>query len=175
MKEKIHFEIELEQKMSNEFKNRDESYFKLELQIRFLYFNENQIEDLKTQCLKLTEKFNSEINKIKENPNGINIYFRRNQIMTSVSKLFKNKYFCEEKKSKKIIGRDKLRSKDRFKYFLLINIINLNRNDIIEIKGENYKINSIKNQELYVQNIKTTKKEIFTYKLIKDYLKKKNE
>ncbi len=169
MKHTIRIETELDQKLSPGCKNMDEDYFQLKTQVRCIYFTD--YTEIKNEILKTLEVLNKDINKLETCENGFDIYLRSYGLMSKTSNIFKRKFFCEEKKAKKIIGRDFLRSKDRYKYFLSINIINLKRNDTIEVKGRQYNINSIKNQDIFVSDIVSHKKEAFKYKLIKDYLK----
>ena len=180
MKLKIPVEIEMEQKMSDRAKKFNKEYWVLEVQLRFLFFDEirknnfDEFEKFKEKILDDLTFLKDKINNIKKNKisGGINVYFSSFDVIKKISKKYSSKYFCEVKHSKKIMGKDNLKSKDLYRHYLLINIINLNKNDLVKIKGIDYKINSIDKKVLYLRELENGRKAKFSYNLIKDYLVK---
>ncbi|NCC71681.1 hypothetical protein EOM09_08975 [bacterium] len=94
--------------------------------------------------------------------------------MNSIFSLFQKDYLCDEKTSKKLSGRDKLISKDIYRYTQSLTLINLKKNNIIRVKGIEYKIKSINNNKvLILLNAENGQKSQESYSIIKDYLQVK--
>ncbi|MFP4402276.1 MAG: NMD3-related protein [Candidatus Nanoarchaeia archaeon] len=113
------------------------------------------------------------INKLDETPEGFDIYLANINEIHKLKRIINNNFFASYNHSKKIMGRNKLESRDLFRHSLLIAIYNLNIGDIIQIKGEVYSIKSIQKNEIIVIHTTTRHKETFNFEIIKDYLYKK--
>jgi NMD protein affecting ribosome stability and mRNA decay len=170
MEDEFKIEIEMEQKMCSDCKKSSTEYYELLLQLRFLYFEDMSI--IKNKILtEVLETFKT-VNKLEERDNGFDIYFRTHGIMNKIYSMFSKYYLVDEKRSKKLIGRDQLISKDKYRYFQSIILVNLSRGDQISVKGQEYWIKAINNnKELVLINCKTFDKSVLNYSIIKDYLK----
>jgi NMD protein affecting ribosome stability and mRNA decay len=174
MKEIIHIETEMEQQMCNSCKKISPDYYELKVQLRYKYFKEEEIEDIKKETIEIIKNNFNNINKIEENDGGFDIYLRNKSSINKVSSLFNKKYLVEEKRSKKIVGRNFLESVDIWRYIILINIINLKKGDKISIKGENYYIKAFNHKDLVLRNLENGTKKVISYNIAKDYLQKLN-
>ncbi len=172
MEDTIHVEMELEQKMCNICKKTDSDYYELKLQIRFLYFLESEIEIIQEDILEILSKNLDNINKIEYVNTGIDLFLNSIGDRNKVSSLLRKKYFFESKISKKIVGKDFLRSCDIWRYTQLVKIINLKIGDVVELKGEQYTIKGFNNSDIILVSMKNKSKKIFSYQIIKDYLHK---
>ncbi len=164
----------MEQKMCSICKKSSSEYYELLLQIRFKYFED--AEEIKKNIIKKleSEKIILEINKFEELKSGFDIYFKSHSMMNSIFSLFQKDYLCDEKRSKKLSGRDKLISKDIYRYTQSLTLINLKKNNIIRVKGIEYKIKSINNNKvLILLNAENGQKSQESYSIIKDYLQVK--
>lgn len=169
MKDQLRIEFPLEQKMCMSCKKNSPEYHELKLQMRFVFFNDLNI--IKKETLKIIETNFKKINKFIELENGFDIFFPNKGDINKITRLFQRKYLCEEVKSKKIVGRDSLTMKDIWRHVLLINIINLSKGDKISIKGEDYYIKALNNNDLVLRGIIKGEKKVISYSIAKDYLK----
>lgn len=169
MKDQIRIEFPLEQKMCINCKKNSPEYYQLKLQIRFIFFK--NLDVIKKEILELINNYFKKINKYIELENGFDIFFQNKEDITKIIKLFQKKYLCEEIKSKKIVGRDFLTMKDIWRYVLLINIINLKKGDKISIKGKEYYIKTLNNNDLILRGILKGEKKVISYSIAKNYLK----
>lgn len=171
----IRIEIVMEQRMCNDCKKSSTEYFELLSQIRMVYFED--VYEIKKKIFNLFENNFEKINKIEEVSNGFDIYFRYSGEMNKVSKLLEKYYLIDEIRSKKLVGKNNLKSVDVFRYFQSITLINIEKNDKILLKGEEYYIKAINNNtELVLLDCVTGSKKMITYSIVKDYIKllKKN-
>jgi len=168
MIDKFKVEIDMEQDMCFICKKTSPEYYELKLQLRFSFFN--NIDDVKLECFNLINKNFDSINKMQELDNGFDFFFRSKGEMNKISTLFNKKYLVEEKRSKKIVGRNFLESKDIYRHIILINIINFKKGDILNIKGEKYTIKAINKNDLVLIHLINGSKKVISYKFIKDYL-----
>ena len=168
MKDNIHIEFEMEQKMCTSCRKSSNEYYELKVQIRFIYFedNENIINEVKDLFYKNFDTFN----KQEENENGLDFYFKYKGEKTKVSRLLNKRYLIEEKSSKTIVGRNFLESIDVWRHTLLVNIINLKVGDKILIKGEEFYIKAFNKKDLVLRAVKNGSKKVISYLLIKEYL-----
>ncbi len=166
--DEIRIEIEMDQKMCSDCKKSSSEYYELLLQIRFAFFNEYDI--IKEKVINILDNERKGINRFEEIDNGFDIYYRNHSHMNKIYDLFSKRFLVDEARSKKLIGRDNLVSKDKYRYFQRITIINLKRKDMIKVKGEHYIINNIQNNDLVLQNINTGEKRNFKYSIIKEYI-----
>jgi NMD protein affecting ribosome stability and mRNA decay len=171
IEEIFHISTSLEQQMCNSCKKISPEYHELKLQLRFSYFE--NIDEIKIESLNKIKKNINTINKIEELNNGFDIFIRNKKEINKIPSLFNKNYLIEEKRTKKIVGRNFLESKDIWRHVLLINIINLKRNDDVIIKGNEYIISSINKNDLVLKNKSNGNKKVISYKLIKDYILKK--
>ena len=156
--------------MSQEAKVIDDTSWVLQIQIRFKYF-ENIEKSLMNNVIKLLSNFNKFLNKEEIVKNSLNLYYSNLSISKKIVKTFEEKYFCEIKHSKKIMGRNSLTSKDLYRHFVNINILNLKKGNELFIKNIKYKINSIDGKKLYLRNLENGNKKCFSYHLIKEYIR----
>ena len=184
MRETFHIEIDMPQKMSEVSKKTNDTYFQMKCQLRFLYFdkkikmvknNEIFLDDINFQNFKAKalDEFNEmrdEINKIEEDKNGFNLYFRSYRAITKIMKLF-DKYFIETIHTKKLFGFDNLKSKKIYRHTYLINILNIKQNQILNIKGEDKLVFRIQKNEIILKDIKSGAKTKTKFKFIKEYLR----
>lgn len=170
MKDLIRVEFGMEQKMCGRCKKSSSEYYELKTQIRFKYFDD--ISLVKEKVLKIIEKNFETINKFEEVDNGFELYFRSHGEVNKVSKLFRNYFLIDETRSKKLAGKNLLESKDKYRYFQSVVLINIKKGDKISIKGEEYYIKAINNNsELVLRGLINGRKEVVTYSIVKDYLK----
>ena len=172
MKDKIRIELEMEQKVCGMCKKNSPEYYELKFQMRFKFYENEDIQKIKYENLEYINKNFKGINKIKEFDYGFDVYFASKEIMNKLSSLFQKKYLCDEVRSKKILGHNTLETKDIWRHVLLINIINLKRNDHISIKGKNYYIKALNKNDLVLRGLEDGEKKVVTYSIIKDYIQK---
>lgn len=110
------------------------------------------------------------INKLEETPEGFDMYLANINEIHKLKRIINNNFFASYKYSKKIMGRNKLESRDLFRHSLLIAIYNLNIGDIIQVKGEQYFIKSIQKNDIIAIHTIDRHKETFNFEIIKDYL-----
>ena len=168
MKIVVPIKIELKQKMSEEAKKIDDNSYILKLNLRFKYFDKiNKV--FKKKVLDEMNSLKPHINKIEELDEGYNVYFSSIKILENISKTYKKKYFVDEIRSKKIMGRDKQKSKDLYRHFLSITILNLKRKQKIRIKGEVFELRDFRKKTLYLVDENGSRKS-FLFSKIKDYI-----
>lgn len=169
MKDLFRIEIDMEQKMCSICKKSSSEYWNLQSQIRFRFYDDiMKMKELVHN--RLVDTFNS-INKLEEVDNGFDAYFRTSGDMNKVSSLFSD-FLTIEKRSKKLMGRDQLVSKDLYRYYQSLTLININRGDKVNIKGTEYIIKAInKGGVLVLINQINSNKEVLKYSIIEDYLK----
>jgi NMD protein affecting ribosome stability and mRNA decay len=171
MLDQFRVEIDMPQKMCSSCKKSSSDYYQLKVQFRFINFEstnkEIAIENIKELLIK---SFNT-INKVEENENYLDVYFRIYTEIGKISKIINQKYFCEEVRSSKIMGKDKQSSKDLYRHTQRFNIINIKIKDKIVIKGEEYIVKAINGKDLIVLSSKDNSKKVFSYNKVKDYLK----
>lgn len=160
-------EIEMEQQMSSATKKAGEEYYELKFQLRLHYFD--NIEDEKKKFFDIVINQFEGINRFEEKDNGFDFFFREITQLSKISRYFQKYYYCEEKRSKKIVTRDSLRSKDVWRHTLLITILNFSSGDLVRIKGEEYYIKSFNKKDLVLRHAKTGAKKTFKYSIIKEY------
>lgn len=169
MKDRFRVEIEMEQKMSATSKKSSSEYYELLLQIRFIYFED--VSEVKADVFnKITKGLNS-INKVEEKSNGFDFYLRNHSDMSKIPSLLIKDYLLEEKRSAKLIGRDQLASKDKYRYTQSIIIINLKKGMRILLKGEEFNIKGINGNELVLTQASDGRKKVISYSMAKDYLR----
>lgn len=170
MYDEIRVEVDMEQKMCNGCKKSSSEYYEMELQLRFTHFED--IMEVKAISMSILDNFNT-INKLDEINNGFNVYFRDHGQMNKVFTLFRRKFkVLIEKRSNKLMGLDKMTSKNLYRHFQSIEIINLNKRDLVEVKGEQYRIKAInKGGQLVLLDESNGSKKIVTYEIVKDYFK----
>ncbi len=169
MKDVFRLELDMEQKMCSICKKSSSEYWNMQSQIRFRYYDE--ILDIKEKAYKLLTKENLSINKLEEVDNGFDIYFRSNSEMNKVTSLFSD-FLTIEKRSKKLMGRDQLASKDVYRYNQSITLLNIRVKDHISIKGEEYYIKAInKGGVLVLRGLEKGEKKVVSYSMVEDYFK----
>ena len=112
------------------------------------------------------------INKIESHQDGIDIYLANINDIHKLKRVISEHFFAVYTHSKKIMGRNHLKSKDLYRHSLLVAIYNLSTNDKIKVKGEEYTIKSIQKHQLICIHTKTLHKEVLHFNTIKDYLYK---
>ncbi|MCH8519633.1 MAG: hypothetical protein LAT82_02665 [Nanoarchaeota archaeon] len=115
------------------------------------------------------------INKIEDNEDGFDIYLANINDIHKLKRVINEHFFCMFTHSKKIMGRNKLKSKDLFRHSLLAAIYDLRTKDKVQIKGIKYTIKSIQKQYITVINNENKEKHTFHFHIIKDYLFKLEE
>lgn len=162
-------ELDMEQMMCSSCKKSSSEYFEMVLHLRYKYFNDNM--KLKEESIKILENNFNSINKIEEIENGFDVYFKDHGQMGKINNLFNKKYnVCFEKRSSKIMGKDNLTSKDLFRHFQSLTIVNINRGDKVRIKGEDYYIKAInKGGKLILRRLDNGAKEVMSYSIIEEY------
>jgi NMD protein affecting ribosome stability and mRNA decay len=176
MKDKLRVELEMNQKMCSDCKKTSSEYYEFKLQLRFVFFNLEKLNIIKEEIFDLINNNFNTINKFEDKEEkGFNFYFRNLSQINKTSNLLNKRYFCEEKRSKKIVGRNFLISKDIWRHTLLIKIINLNRRDQILVKGEKYIIENISKKTLVLRNMEDNSKKVINYLIFKDYIEKIND
>ena len=164
----VRIEIEMDQKMIPELKKSSSEYYELKVQLRFERFED--IDVLKKNVLSYLEKQNLDINKVEELKNGFDIYFRNHSSMNTLSHYFSKRFLVYEKRSKKLVGRDNLISKDKYRYFQSLRIVRIVKGEQVKVKGKLYEVVHVKGNDLVLKVLETGQKKTFTYSVIKDYL-----
>ncbi|MCA9495423.1 MAG: hypothetical protein KC589_00635 [Nanoarchaeota archaeon] len=167
MKDSFRIEMELEQKMCSNCKKSSTEYFELKLQLRFKYYK--NIDLIKKEVFSRLEKNFDSINRLEELDNGFDIYFRSYGEMNKISRLFNKYYLCDEKRSKKLIGRDNLVSKDKYRYFQSIILINLVKGNKVIIKGEEFVLKAINGKDMVLIKEEDGSKKVISYTIVKNY------
>ena len=164
-------EFEMEQKMCSNCRKISPEYYELKVQIRSIYYDD--LELIKQEIINLIRKHfvGTTINKLTELDNGFDIYFASRGLINKVSSIFQKRYLVEEKRTKKIVGRNFLESKDIWRYVLLLNIINLGKGDQISVKGEEYYIKALNGHDLVLRHCVNGSKKVISYEISKEYLK----
>ena len=170
IKDSIRLEIEMEQRMCNDCRKSSTEYYELLSQIRVIYFDD--IYEIKKKIFDLFEKNFVSINKVEEISNGFDVYFRNHGEMNKVSKMLLNKFLIDEIRSKKLVGKNNLKSVDVFRYYQSITLVNIEKNDKILLKGEEFFVKAINNNsEFVLLDCVTGAKKMITYSIVKDYIK----
>ena len=119
------------------------------------------------------ERMNILINKVDEQVgDGFDLYLANLNDIHKIKRYLSRGYFALYTHSKKIMGHNFLKSRDLYRHSLLISIYDLNSNDTIRVKGEEYVIKSIDKQNLNVVHKETSIKKRFHFSTIKEYLVK---
>ena len=113
------------------------------------------------------------INKLEDVNEGFDIYLANINDIHKLKRIINDYFFVLYTHSKKIMGRNFLKSKDLYRHSLLVAVYNLKTGDNILVKGEEFTIKSIQNQFLTVINSKNNTKKTLHFDTIKDYLYKK--
>ena len=151
-KVKLHVNLE-EYNLSHKYSNLTECVLSI-----LKYYNYNA-QNLFFK--KLLKDFDS-VNKLEELDNGFDIYFRSYGEMGKISRIFTKYFLCDEKRSKTLVGRDQLISKDKYRYFMSIHLINLEKGDKIAIKGEEFTIKAINNNTLIISSYPFIFKDLYS-------------
>ena len=174
MFDEFKIEMETEQFMCVDCKKSSSEYYELLLQLKFVGFED--IDSMKEEVFNIVESNFRGVNKIEEKENGFYFYFRNHGLMNKITNIFSKKYLIDEKRSKKIVGRDRLTTKDKCRYTLGIDIINLKKGDKVSIKGIEYNLKAINNNStLILREAITGAKKQVSYHIIKDYFRKIEE
>ena len=197
IKDSIRIEFEMEQQMSPQAKRLSDEYYELKLQLRFSYFDDNELHNdiikekrdkfgnivldeynnpvtfkqkaILKKFAKTIEKEFSGINKVEELQNGYDFFFGSLGEMSKISRYFNKYHLVEVKHSKKIVGRDSLKFKDIWRHTLLVNVLNLQVGDKVRIKGVEYYIKAFNKKELVLREWETGAKEVVTYSKVREY------
>ena len=153
--------------MCSNCKKSSTEYFELKLQLRFKYYK--NIDLIKKEVFSRLEKNFDSINRLEELDNGFDIYFRSYGEMNKISRLFNKYYLCDEKRSKKLIGRDNLVSKDKYRYFQSIILINLVKGNKVIIKGEEFVLKAINGKDMVLIKEEDGSKKVISYTIVKNY------
>ena len=168
VKDRIHVEFEMEQQLSSRTKKSGQEYYELKFQLRFEFFKDTDY--IKKKLYKAVVDNFEGINDIKEVKGGFDFFFRDVKTLNKISKYFNGKYLCYEKRSKKIVGRDHLKSKDLWRHTLLITILNIEKGDTVFLKGEYYRVKGINKKDIVLTHKEKGHKKIVSYDIVKDYL-----
>ncbi|MBN1800067.1 MAG: hypothetical protein JW891_01090 [Candidatus Lokiarchaeota archaeon] len=116
-----------------------------------------------TQVEKLFEKDPRQyITKSVDEKYGVDLYLSTNELMNYIIKILRGNYHFVLKRSKKLVGRDIQGGKNLYRQKALIKFIPIRRNDVIEIEGKDYIVESILKNKVILRNQKDEK-------LIKDF------
>ena len=113
------------------------------------------------------------INKIEDMEEGFDIYLANINDIHKLKRIIGDYFFVLFTYSKKIMGRNFLKSKDLYRHSLLVAVFNIKAGDEIRVKGEEFIIKSIQNQFITVINPISNNKKTLHFNTIKDYLQKK--
>jgi len=153
----LSFRLPLEQSMCESCKRNSEEYFQLKAQIRFSFYNLIELREVKKRIFNHF-KNNKNLNKILEIEDKLDIYMRNHSEMEKISSYFRGNFVCSQKKSRKLMGRDNLRSKEIYRYFISIVLYNIKRGTQILFKGEKYIVLNVEKENLVLRDIKLGKK-----------------
>ncbi len=128
---------------------KDESeFYKIKDILDFLY----------AQVEKLFEKDPRQyITKSVDEKYGVDLYLSTNELMNNIIKILHGNYHFVLKRSKKLVGRDNQRGKNIYRQKALIKLIPIMRNDLIEIDGKDYIVESILKNKVVLRDQKDEK------------------
>ncbi len=102
------------------------------------------------------------ISKIEDQKFGVDLYLSSNELMNYIIKLLRVKYYFLIKRTKKLIGRDIQKGKNLYRLKTLIKFLPIQKNDIVIIENEDFLIEKITKNKVFLRNRKNSK-------LIKNY------
>ena len=163
-------EVQVEQRMCSVCTRSSSEYYEMKLYLRFKFFND--VESMKKKVLELIENTFDTINRVEEEGNGFDIYFRDHTQMNSILSLFRREYIVSEKRSRKLIGYDRLTSKNIYKYFQSLTLIRIICGDKVESKGIKYIVKSVnKDGKLVLLSKDRNIKKVVSYSVVEDYFR----
>ena len=128
------------------------------------------ILQIRNYSQKLKDFVNKEIRKeeiyvaqrVKVN-DGLNISVSSNKFLLALAKKLKQNFNGELKISRSIYSRDRMTQKEIWRVTVLFTEVNLKRGQIVNVRGEDYKISQL-GEKVQCVNVKSGKKKLFTYK-----------
>lgn len=100
---------------------------------------------------------------IKNVKNGYDVYFIDKKVLQQFGKKLQEKFGAEMKVSAKLFTRDKVTSKEVYRINVLIRQPFFKEGDIIEIKGDLYKVTQL-GKKVSAMNVNSGKRLTFRYK-----------
>ena len=163
-------EVLIEQRMCSSCIRSSSEYYEMKLHLRFKFFND--VQSTKKKVLRLMQDKFDTINKVEEIDNGFDIYFRYHTRMSDILSLFKREYIVSERRSRKLVGYDKLTSKNVYKYFQSLTLVGITCGDEIELKGIEYVVKAVnKDGKLVLLSEDGNTKKVVSYSVVEDYFK----
>ncbi len=165
MRDTITVEIKLEQQMCDNCIRKDPQYFKDKIFLR----GKNK-EELEKIAKFIETLYINEINKIKEVKEGIDFYLSTSVNLNKLlNKLYRD-YLIVYKKDPKLVGFDKLRSKNKYKVTHLVEIEDIKKGDKVCYNGKKYIVKTFYKDSITLIN--NTSKKVLTYSLNRSKIRK---
>ncbi|MFC1768251.1 NMD3-related protein [Nanoarchaeota archaeon] len=111
----------------------------------------------------INNKANDQISKIKDVKGGIDFYFISQKVLKAFGPKLQRRFGGEVITSAKIHTRDRMSGKELYRVNLLFRIPFFKVGDIIEIKGNLYKVSQI-GKNVSAKDLDTGKKSTFRYR-----------
>lgn len=131
-------------------------YFQGILQLR------NPSKKLKEFVDKEIKENNIYVAKTKNVKDGIDMHISSNKFLMKLGRKLKQEFSGDMKISKKLFSRDRMTQKEIWRMTLVFREMPFKRGDIVNIRGEEYKISSL-GTKVQCTNVKTGKKKLFDY------------
>jgi len=144
------------------------TYFLSIIQLRVKnenFFNiiKEVLDEIHIYVEKLNEKDSRQyITKIEDQKFGVDLYLSTNELMNYILKYLKRKYPFILKRSKKLVGRDSQKGRNLYRLKSLIKFLPINKNDIVLIDNQKYKVENLSKNRVLLRSEKGIK-------LIKEY------
>ncbi|HLC64843.1 MAG TPA: NMD3-related protein [Candidatus Nanoarchaeia archaeon] len=103
------------------------------------------------------------ISQLKKVKNGFDVYFISNDTLMSFGRTLQQKFGGEMKTSARLHTRSRQTSKELYRVSVLLRLPFYNVGDVIEVKGEMYKV-LLMGKKVFASNLETGKKVTFRYK-----------
>ncbi|MFX1418649.1 MAG: NMD3-related protein [Promethearchaeota archaeon] len=102
------------------------------------------------------------ISKIEDQKYGVDLYLSTIELMNYLIKFLKSNYYFLLKRTKKLVGRDKQKGKNLYRFKTLIKFLPVSINDVILVNNQNFSVENITKNKVILRSENNTK-------LIKDY------
>ncbi|MHA1671562.1 MAG: NMD3-related protein [Promethearchaeota archaeon] len=133
-------------------------YFLSILQIRVsnpIHFNiiDTIIDETYAYTEKIFQKDDRQyISKLVEHKNGVDLLLSTNELMNRIISYLKSKYYFEQKRTKKLVGRDTQKGRNLYRLKTLIRLLPFEKNDLIMINNDIYNVESISKNKVILRD-----------------------
>jgi nonsense-mediated mRNA decay protein 3 len=141
--------------------NKPSNYYQGILQLRNI--DQKVLDFVEETCIKSPEGKVSKVEKVK---NGFDFYMVSNKFLRALGLRLKDNFPGELNITAKLHTRDHQSSKNLYRLTVLFRQYNINKGEIIVIKGEEHKIIGIKDK-IILKNLESNKKKVIGFNEIK--------